>query len=276
MLFAFDGTCNKDNPGSKNDTNVVKVCESYAAGAVFYQPGVGTGGWLDKLFGGIGGYGGKSRIKKAMAELAKFPSGNVRIDVVGFSRGAALALDFCNEVNRVYGGSVIIRFVGLFDTVASFGVPGNNINLGYNFKLPHCVSHCMHAVSLDERRGMFPLTRVVQDTLTGTPASHIVHCLFRGFHSDVGGGNGNLGLSSIPLVWILDRMKKTGVPLTNIGGHRGLRSPAAQCKKPVDLVPNNKRAVDSRDYVHGSVSHREWACKGFAANNAPEGLRVLV
>jgi len=53
-----------------------------------------------------------------------------------------------------------VRFVGVWDTVASFGLPGNNLNIGWQLTLPPNVKRCYHAMALDERRGNFPLTRI--------------------------------------------------------------------------------------------------------------------
>jgi hypothetical protein len=54
-----------------------------------------------------------------------FASGDRVIDVVGFSRGAAAALHFSNEVWEKIGkkppDAPRIRFVGFFDTVAQPG-----------------------------------------------------------------------------------------------------------------------------------------------------------
>src|SRR5690606_24815494 len=51
----------------------------------------------------------------------------VNLSVFGFSRGAAQARTFCNWLQRASGGmigpaSLELRFVGLFDTVASVGL----------------------------------------------------------------------------------------------------------------------------------------------------------
>ncbi len=58
------------------------------------------------------------------------------IDLFGFSRGAATARDFVNtfikdKVNKddENYGDVRFNFIGLFDTVGSFGVPGNDIDM---------------------------------------------------------------------------------------------------------------------------------------------------
>lgn len=274
MLFAFDGTNNKDNPGDLNDSNVVKFYDAYLS-RKFYQAGVGSGGWLDRIIGGLTGWGGKRKVKRALVELEKVleVDQKAKIDVVGFSRGAALAIDFCNEVHRVYGNRVKIRFLALFDAVASFGIPGNDINLGYTLSLPECVKECFHAMALDERRELFPLNRVVQDG----SASHIVECWFRGFHSDIGGGNGNPELSNIPLVWMIGMADSAGMCFAGhlVAKFISRRNQSASCKRPLDLIPNSLRNVARTDYVHHSVTPRKLACKGFMANNPPSDCPVI-
>ena len=144
-LYAFDGTGNKDNPVDAKDTNVLKFFNAYedgygGAGENFYVKGVGTRwGLLGKVVGSIFGAGGRNRLGKAKKALKRnLRKGDTTIDIVGFSRGAALALEFANEVGKMTIQGVKsppVRFLGLWDTVASFGIPGNDINLGHNLAL---------------------------------------------------------------------------------------------------------------------------------------------
>jgi hypothetical protein len=77
------------------------------------------------------------RVQEALKETRKFfkdfslaPEG--LIDVFGFSRGAAAARAFVNQLHRIgrlspgaFGGIALrVRFIGLFDTVGSIGLPG--------------------------------------------------------------------------------------------------------------------------------------------------------
>ena len=154
------------------------------------------------------------RAKDALRKNVR--KGDRVIDIVGFSRGAALALEFANEVDEMTVAGVTsppVRFVGLWDTVASFGIPGNNINLGHNLGLAANVERCYHALALDERRFTFPLTRVVQDKLSDQDLGEVNEVWFRGFHSDVEGGNQNQPLSSIPLVWMFRRAIDAGIEI---------------------------------------------------------------
>ena len=104
-----------------------------------------------------------------------------------------------------------MRFLGLWDTVASFGLPGNDLNIGWNLTLSDHVQYCYHAMALDERRGNFPLTRI-KTRKGGTLGDRLQEVWFRGVHSDVGGGK-CAGLSNIALCWMLKRAKEAGLPV---------------------------------------------------------------
>lgn len=286
-LYAFDGTGNKDNPVDGEDTNVRKFFEAYkegykGPGTCLYIAGVGTKkGKVGKFFGSIFGAGGQKRVAKAMKKLGEnFKKGDTTIDIVGFSRGAALALEFANEITEKGVNGVKeppIRFIGIWDTVASFGLPGNSINLGFNLTVPNSVKACCHAIALDERRFSFPLTRVVQDALSDRTRKNIREVWFRGYHSDVGGGNKNQGLSSISLVWMFQRARncRIDIPDTHLARHAKLRKPKGPCRKPVmDRKENRKRPIMRSDVVHESVSRRKKVDGDFSANNPPVGLRI--
>ncbi|MEM7208278.1 MAG: DUF2235 domain-containing protein [Pseudomonadota bacterium] len=286
-IYAFDGTGNEDNPGSEEDTNVLKFFDAYkeaynGPGKCFYVPGVGTRqGILGWIFGSLFGAGGQQRVEEAIDCLEEnFAAGDTEINIIGFSRGAAMALEFANEIHEhgVNGeDSPIINFIGIWDTVASFGVPGNNVNLGYSLTVPKNAQKCFHALALDERRQAFPLTRVIQDSFSNTPPVSIEEVWFRGFHSDIGGGNSNEDLSSISLVWMLMRAIDAGIqiPDSHVSKHEALRVPEAPCSKPgMDILANRKRNIQHSDVVHESVTRREWAARRFPANNPPLGLKV--
>src|SRR3954462_12956267 len=92
-LYAFDGTWNSDKPGSQHDTNVLWFKQAYGK-ECFYREGVGTRfGPFGQVLGGITGAGGHTRIHEGLQQLEQnLAAGDADIDVVGFSRGAALAV----------------------------------------------------------------------------------------------------------------------------------------------------------------------------------------
>ena len=109
-LYAFDGTWNSEKDAGRYDlnTNVVRFKDLYTGPKFFYQ-GVGTKhGLAGKIVGGAFGVGGFERIGDAKRDLARqFAAGDRSVDVVGFSRGAALAVHFCN----VIGDGVVVNGV---------------------------------------------------------------------------------------------------------------------------------------------------------------------
>ncbi|WP_289040007.1 DUF2235 domain-containing protein [uncultured Zobellia sp.] len=141
----------------------------------------------------------------------------LQIDVFGFSRGAAAARNFVYEVNKRkgqfkkktgrarktvnynvdYGAlgealdknaieikSLVVRFAGLYDTVASLGFSWEHKN---NTKMLHleAVKKALHTLQLaaaDEHRANFILTDIRQ---TGGRGKEF---FLPGVHSDIGGG----------------------------------------------------------------------------------------
>ncbi len=281
-LYAFDGTGNEENPDDKDNTNVLKFYDACSGGNNFYVEGVGTRfSVLGFLLGGLLGAGGHERINEGLEKLeANFGNGDDVIDIIGFSRGSALALEFANEIhdNGVNGQAAPpIRFLGLWDTVASFGMPGNNINLGYELTVPKNVQVCRHAMALDERRFSFPLTRVTQDKFSQRNPIDIEEVWFRGYHSDVGGGNDNEGLSNIPLYWMYRRAQDAGLAFdaASVEAAKNGRVPQADPKTPgMDRRANKKRTIRGTDQVHDSVSRIDNAGR-FKPNNPPRGLTVV-
>ena len=69
---------------------------------VFYLEGVGSRiAFIGKLLGGVAGVGGRFRIARAMEVLRQyFAEGDRTVYIIGFSRGAALALHFANQVQE--------------------------------------------------------------------------------------------------------------------------------------------------------------------------------
>jgi uncharacterized protein (DUF2235 family) len=280
-LYAFDGTWNDDSGQPNRRTNVSWFRDAYL-GAKHYEKGVGTRlGKTGRVLGGITGAGGRTRVAEALRHLGEhFKSGDEVIDIVGFSRGAALALHFANAISSDgvpgVGGTrgVAIRFLGLWDTVPSFGVPGSKNNIGWNLGLPDNVTRCYHALALDERRRTFRLHRLEARVEHADQDGRLFELWFRGVHSDVGGGNTNTGLSSIALDWMLARAAASGLPIDAqvVEANRALMAPdTAVAPSPrYDLIKDPFRIVRWNDQVHRSVAARDRSTH----NNPPAGVEV--
>ena len=270
-LYAFDGTWNREHPeeGVARNTNVRRFFDLYEGTRNVYAAGVGTRfGLLGRLVGGVFGAGGFSRLDDMYRSLcANYVAGHTRINLVGFSRGAALALDFANRVAKRgivddSGRSVtrepVIDFIGLFDIVGSFGIPFSlgpfkfqEWNIGHQLRLPTniAVTNCFHALALDERRRTFMVTRV-----TGA-----YEVWFAGVHSDVGGGNGNTARNDISLRWMAMKAQAAGLPgFTNeriLAATRNYNPDAPITPSPrYDLIRDSWRPIRETDRIHESVA----------------------
>lgn len=174
------------------------------------------------------------------------------INVFGFSRGAACARVFVNKLVNEWGpGNRLsdqtgrralpyqVNFVGLFDTVASVGLPdstrsvvdwdrfaghsGFTKNGGLNVPGTDKVRACAHFYSIHEQRMSFPLDTIrIKDHYPGTLRRWEIG--YPGVHSDVGGGYGpgdqgkardgdSSKLSQIPLHDMYVAALRQGVPL---------------------------------------------------------------
>ncbi|MFQ6024541.1 MAG: phospholipase effector Tle1 domain-containing protein, partial [Acidiferrobacterales bacterium] len=263
-LYAFDGTWQKEEEeAGYENTNIVRFRDAYTEKTCYYR-GIGTrGGKVLRLIAGATGLGGTLRIWEAEDDLTKqLDRGDKTIDIVGFSRGAALALDFANEIaERAKKDALRVRFLGLFDTVHSFGVAGIDLNLIHDPDLPDIVDQCFHALALDERRDTFRPTRV--------PRGYEVW--FRGVHSDIGGGNDNPGLNTITLKWMLSKATAVGLPIRSesITELENELDPDASIKPAkFDPIKDPHRDLESTDVIHYTVATRTTGDH----NNPPDAL----
>lgn len=186
-----------------------------------YAPGIGTKtGEGDSLVGSISGMGDTgivSQVRDVFANAAnrvgelELP-GQIRVlkvDLFGFSRGAASARHAVYEIQKGQSGALgeafrregidwpeetKIRFVGLFDTVAAivnpllldFG-PGNSRNEPVRVSLdPAHVERAVHIVAADEVRKNFSLNSL--RNADGSLPEAFREISLPGVHSDIGGG----------------------------------------------------------------------------------------
>jgi type VI secretion system secreted protein VgrG len=233
----FDGNGGAPDDSFGNDSsNVAKLYELYnddsqrtlaedesEASLPVYVEGIGTSSTSgDSRYSGgtgLGAQGVRARVEESPSLLLKvlkpFQENNpdkrikrIEFDIFGFSRGAAAARDFANEVLK--GGASIlskaipagspgltesfawrpqtdlcINYIGIFDTVAAIAdwmhgdFSGNNANNpGINIHLaPNTAKKIVHLVAKDERRYNFSLNKA-GDADIALP----------GVHSDLGGG----------------------------------------------------------------------------------------
>lgn len=248
IVICCDGT---GNEYGRNNTNVV---ETYMLATkddrqvVYYDPGVGTGGWeyheedgtLRSLSDQATGYGLQKNVEDAYRYLmGSFEPGD-RVYLFGFSRGAftvrALAgmLYKCGLL-RADAGNLVEYASKVYNTSgndtlaqgfrATFGQPcpvhfigvwdtveSLALNAGKRFHdatLNPEVRYGYHALAIDEKRRDFLSCLWDEDNIRERQA--IEQVWFAGVHADVGGGYAERGLSNITLQWMLGKAVRQGL-----------------------------------------------------------------
>ncbi len=125
--------------------------------------------------------------------------------------------DHLKDRSRMFGGSARIKkvfaqpgnihFVGVWDTVSSFGWFYDQLTLP-NTANNDCIAHVRHAMSIDERRGFFK-----PNHFWPPEGQDCVEVWFAGVHADVGGGycDQESGLARLSLRWMVWEAKKWGL-----------------------------------------------------------------
>jgi hypothetical protein len=153
-----------------------------------------------------------------------------------------------------------IRFLGLWDTVAAYGLPIDEMTRGVNrwiwpLELPSRVldprvERACHALALDDERTTFhPVLWDESAQIPTNPdeerdisAERISQVWFSGMHSNVGGGYPDDSLAYIPQYWIMTEAQKCG-----------LRFKSAPTADPDSMI-NTKAARDKDGRLYDSRS----------------------
>lgn len=296
-IYAFDGTWNGDKVAVEKRTNVWRFTQVHVAengdSKPFYVTGVGTKfGTVGRVVGGIVGGGAKRRLRQAYRRLYDnvVKHGDTTVDIVGFSRGAAMAVHFANVIadygvqkptrrwwrrDKVLGWGigldasseridVDVRFLAVFDIVASFGVAigrFQRLNPGFKLNLPTkpVVRHGAHAMALDERRGAFRNERLAVhgDCSRDVRSDTMREVWFRGTHAAVGGSR---TLGDVPFCWMVRQARDAGVKI-DIGGLANPPRPDPNGRLGTNINPRPKdRQLCKGDWVHAAV--KDWTDGG--------------
>ncbi|WP_286743458.1 T6SS phospholipase effector Tle1-like catalytic domain-containing protein [Aquabacterium sp. UBA2148] len=341
LTFYFDGTGNNEeiDAPTHEHSNVARLYRARKADIKalghmsFYIPGIGTpfreigdkgGNWKSSV-----GLGGQARLDwawrmfqeqvAAAAARANNPVNKIRmihLAVFGFSRGAALARAFAVKLQQhcdpVGAGWVTkqgrhpirLYFMGLFDTVASVGVPtaarkyqaeaaaltrvspwlaavpvwvasnaDGHASWASDLRIPAMSLRCVHHIAAHEIRNSFPLDTLLE---AGRYPPNTVEVVYPGVHSNVGGGyrpgeGGRLSspfgmLSAIPLQAMYDEAYKAGVPLRSLDALKRAEDPVIR-----DFYPSTKEEAAIRQTLIRRFNHY---MKAVGQGAAPVGQMV--
>jgi len=180
-----------------------------------------------------------------------------------------------------------IEFLGLWDTVAAYGLPIDEMATGVSrwiwpLELPDrsfnpAIARACHALSLDDERTTFhPVLWNEKDV----SPDNLIQVWFSGVHSNVGGGYPDDSLAHIPLYWIMKEAQARGLAFKTAPNTPNDPDPDmmvyAQWRRDKD-----GRLYDSRNGLGGyyrygprkiaDLSHTRfsWREHDYVENNAP-------
>jgi len=262
LVLCCDGTWNKpdeEKDGRPVPTNVVRLayrvakCDGPVPQIIYYDMGVGTGNFFDRISGGVLGDGLEDNIYDAYRFLVGNYEFGDEIFLFGFSRGAFTArsiggmirkcgilrrgaIDRYSEAKGLYHSDVHpdeapavafrkaysispvepirIKFIGVWDTVGSLGIPkdggvAKELQF-YDTELSGTVENGYHALAIDEHRRPFLPTLWNSKPKASQKIEQVWFC---GAHSDVGGGYPEDAASKLALLWMLDKAQGVGLKL---------------------------------------------------------------
>lgn len=274
ILFAFDGTGNSKTPAEGDGySNVFKMWDSYDSGERFYITGIGTTDDKMPYKGNMAtGDGFEQRIDLGFKMLDEYLESAkeevLDIDVIGFSRGAAEARFWANELiaklnlkNQYSANGVTkcvnLRFMGLFDTVPHLGARHGDeskydLTVGTQFK------RTVHAVAMNEHRGGIADFdgRSIFNLPSENSDSKRVERGFIGSHADIGGGYGTGDLSDVTLMWMIKEATEAGAKFSTTkiadGGWNIVTNPILHDKSYNFANPKKIPLSTDREFVYGN------------------------
>lgn len=220
---------------------------------VFYDPGIGTGeNKLSSVISGATGRGLSQNVKDAYTFLINNYQPGDEVYFFGFSRGAYTVRSLAGMVGKChllkkehrhlyhqahalyankrlrhdsrrvarfrtrYTQPCQIKFLGVWDTVGSLGLPFSGLKSWFLRKyrfhdvtLSPNIPFAYHAVAIDEMRGKFK--PALWKSTNVNEAQTVEQVWFAGVHSNIGGGYADTGLADVAFTWMKDKAEGAGL-----------------------------------------------------------------
>ncbi|RIA85469.1 hypothetical protein C1645_830746 [Glomus cerebriforme] len=127
------------------------------------------------------------------------------------------SIEFKNAFSYPDSEKPIIKFLGLWDTVGAYGLPGFVIEEGFRYlefhdqKVPKIVNFACQALAIHERTSFFEPCHIHPSS----PRTIIKETWFPGVHMEIGGGNflsfgGNERISKATILWMIEYIEQVG------------------------------------------------------------------
>lgn len=252
IVVCCDGTGNEYGTNNTNVVETYSVVKKTSTQSVYYDPGVGTGGWeysestgdLRAKHDQATGEGLQKNVDDAYAFLMEVYEPGDKLFLLGFSRGAftvrSLAgmlykcgllppdndnlLEYASKIYNTKDNKLIANgFKATFCRPCPVHFIGvwdtvsslvmNARKKWHNHTLNPEALYGYHALSIDERRKDFP--PCLWDESHLAPNQKIEQVWFAGVHADVGGWYDERGLSNITLQWMIGKAKARGLEVVN-------------------------------------------------------------
>ncbi|MER5753730.1 DUF2235 domain-containing protein [Streptomyces sp. NPDC002088] len=324
LVICCDGTWNRaDQPNRTNVAKVAltvrRNAEDGTEQRVYYHAGVGVKRW-ERLRGGAFGFGLSRHVLDAYRFLVAGYDPGDQLYLFGFSRGAFTARSLAGLVRnsgilrrehadrieeawalyrsrtdnpssdaaRLFRGTYAyetdIRFIGVWDTVGSLGIPDlgprlpkwltGPINHRWAFhdtNLSKYVNGAFQALAIDEERPPFQPTLWHQQPGAVERKQELRQVWFTGVHVDIGGGFPDTGLSDITLLWMVGHAVRYGLEFDNNPRFPAHPNPMAKLRlsreglyrlipayhRPIGRVVDDKtRQPDGREYLAKTAKQR--------------------
>jgi uncharacterized protein (DUF2235 family) len=253
LAVLFDGTWNtvKDHTNVVRLAELIAAASHDGSEQLppFYDKGIGTHA-LDRWSGGIFGYGLSENIRDGYRWLAANYRPGDEIFIFGFSRGAYTARSLAGLIRKCgilrstkeslvlraydlyrdkklhpdsaeanafrasFSQEARIKFIGVWDTVGSLGVPLTGVPFGRDYfqwhdtELSKIVDYAYHALAIDEHREDFAATVWTACKPENTDVEQRWFC---GAHSNIGGGYRRDPLPKLALAWLMQKAGACGL-----------------------------------------------------------------
>lgn len=297
IVVCYDGTGNEYGDTNTNVVRTFEAIERDGQQVAFYDPGVGTFSYLGRkigrragtLLGQAFGLGLVENIEDGYEYLMNTHVPGDKVFILGFSRGAFQARvladyihkmgvlqkgsqnlipyatklyfgrdnkDICDGFKAAYCHPCETHFVGVWDTVASLGyLSGRKFS---DSILNSDVKFAYQAAAIDEKRKKFPVSLWDEDKRPETQTMEQVW--FAGVHSDIGGGYRERGLSSIALIWMMEKAEGAGLRLRDDWRDGIVENPSGKLHESREkfwkLWPPAPRKIPEGAKIHRSVQKR--------------------
>jgi uncharacterized protein (DUF2235 family) len=162
------------------------------------------------------------------------------------------------EASRDKTRKVEIKFLGLWDTVAAYGLPFDELTQAWDFIFPlsfpdrnlgSIIDHACHALALDDERHSFHPElwneneddyKKAEEYWQRPVSERLTQVWFAGMHSNLGGGYPDDALAHVPLNWMIEQ-----------AGNNDLRFKEDERQRLREAADVNGKMYDSRQGLGG-------------------------